>query len=75
MCSQPFGKTTKIEEILSDKTIIHSLTLKDFNQSQILMPSKSKLKTRRSKVNQNKQPNQFIYVQDNPETKINKNKI
>ena len=37
--------------------------------------SKSKLKIDRNKVNQNKQPNQFIYVQDNPETKIKKNKV
>ena len=36
--------------------------------------SKSKLKTNRNKVNQNKQPNQFIYVQDNLETKIKKKK-
>ena len=37
--------------------------------------SKSKLKTKRSKVNQNKQPNQFIYVQDNWEIKTKKIKF
>ena len=31
--------------------------------------SKSKLKTNRNKVNKNKQPNQFIYVQDNSRNK------
>ena len=31
--------------------------------------SKSKLKTNRNKVNQNKQTNQFIYVQDNSRNK------
>ena len=29
MCSQPFRKTAKLEEILSDKTIVHSLIIKD----------------------------------------------
>ena len=39
MCSYPFEKTTKLEEIILDKTIVHSLTLKDFNHSRILMLS------------------------------------
>ena len=38
-------------------------------QNRELLPirnqSKSKLKTNKNKINQNKQPNQFIYVQDN----------
>ena len=28
MCSYPFRKTAKLEEILSDKSIVHSLMIK-----------------------------------------------
>ena len=36
---------------------------------------KSKLKQNRTKANQNKQRNQFIYVQDNQKIKIKENKV
>ena len=29
MCSYPFRKTAKLEEILLDKTIVHNLIIKD----------------------------------------------
>ena len=39
MCSYPFRKTTKLEEIISNKSLVYSLMIKDFSLSKILMDS------------------------------------
>ena len=39
MCSYPFRKTAELEEVLSNKSIVHSLIIKDFSYSRILIDS------------------------------------